>query len=76
MSRLCEPCPLHPEEELDPRRTGVLNLHHSFFGTLAAGGSSVARQPLCGDLLIGECIAAGDLGVNCIWKYNHKEKAF
>lgn len=52
----------------------MLNLHHSFFGTLAGGDSSVVCQPLYGDLLI-EFIAAGDLGVNCIWKENHKEKA-
>lgn len=46
----------------------MLNLHHSLFGTLAAGDSSVVHQPLHGDLLTVECIAAGDLGVNCIWK--------
>lgn len=72
--RLCEPCPLHPEEELDHAGLVVLNLHHSFFGTLAGGDSSVVCQPLYRDLLI-EFIAAGNLGVNCIWKENHKEKA-
>lgn len=67
---------------LDPFQVGVCTKlfaqdgleNHSFFGTLAGGDSSVVCQPLYGDLLI-EFIAAGNLGVNCIWKENHKEKA-
>jgi hypothetical protein len=57
-------------------RACVFNSHHSFSGALAAGDFSIAHQLLHWDLLIGEWIAAGALGINCIWKINHKEKAF
>lgn len=46
--------------------------HHSFFGALAAGDSLVALHPLLWDLLAGECVAAGEWGVNCIWRRSQK----
>lgn len=53
--------PFSSEEEVDQReKKRVLNSHHSFFGTAAAGDSSVAHQLRFGDDLIDEIIAAGD----------------
>ena len=43
----------------------MVNLHHSFSGTLAAGDSCVAHQLRHRDRLLDECIAAGDLD-DCI----------
>lgn len=47
--------------------------HHSFLGTLAAGDSCVALQPLDGDFFLDHTNAAGDWDGNCIWKTFCKE---
>lgn len=42
--------PLLLRKNFGPERVGMCNSHHSFFGTLAAGDSLVALQPLLWDL--------------------------